>query len=85
MSSSMPDRYIDRERITEEETMHIVRGDEIIKMTKENHELQEELGRMREDYQKLLELEERREQADKIMNRLIKHPKIIKLIQENIQ
>ena len=53
MSSDMPDRYIDREGITEDEVIDAVKVDEITKYKKENQKLMEERIKVREEMESL--------------------------------
>ncbi len=53
MTSDQPQRYIDREGINEQETVQIIKSDEISSVKKENQELREELIGLRTDYGKI--------------------------------
>jgi len=46
MSSTMPDRYIDRAGVDTEDTIRVLHDDEVSKLRRENEEVRRELGRV---------------------------------------
>ena len=71
MSSRMPDRYIDRTGVEEEEAIQSIRNDEAGKVHQENFQLKTQLLQAE---RRLREMEERltgRQQADGLMTRLM--------------
>ncbi len=50
MSSNMVDRYLDREGILEEETPDLIKADEVLKASKLNRELGEELALVKDSH-----------------------------------
>ena len=53
MASKMPNRYIDREGIIEEETLEIVKSNEVSILQKENQKLKEKVSLQDEDLKEL--------------------------------
>lgn len=53
MASKMPNRYIDREGLIEEETIEIVKANEVSILQKENQELKEKISLQDEDFKAL--------------------------------
>jgi len=85
MSSDMPDRYIDRTGVVEEEAIQGIRGDELGKVSRENSELRTALKRLEAQSNEMRERLEKQEQIDRFLNLLLKDEKLGKVLLERIR
>jgi len=85
MSSDMPDRYIDRTGLFEEEAIQSIRGDELSKVERENSELKTALNRLETQYTSLHEKVEKRAEIDAFLTTLLKDEKFGKVLVERIR
>lgn len=76
MSSDMPDRYIDRLGVVEEEAIQSIRGDELTKVGHENVQLRSALGRLEAQQQELQSALLKHQTADEFMSELLSNPDI---------
>ena len=85
MSSNMPDRYIDRLGVIEEETIQSIRGDELKKEQVINTELKSELTELQMKYNGIIERLEERKNADGFMERLVSDTEVQQIICQKIK
>jgi len=71
MSSDMPDRYIDRLGIVEEEAIQSIRGDELTKVERENVQLKATLQRLEAQQNEMRHQLERQQRVDNFLNELL--------------
>jgi len=76
MSSRMPDRYIDRAGVTEEEAMEAIRRDDLAKSEETNMDLKRKLLELESRNRELENLSVNRSKADNIMNTLLKDKEV---------
>ena len=84
MSSNMPDRYIDRAGVVEEEAIQSIRGDDLSKVERENLQLKSTLKRLETQANELAEKLEERSDIDRALKVLLKNPEIGKIIRTNL-
>ena len=72
----MPDRYIDRVGVVEEEAIQSIRGDELSRAEVENRQLKAALGRLEAQQSEVRAELDRREQADALLAKLISDPQM---------
>ena len=80
MSSDMPDRYIDRTGVVEQEAIEAIRGDDLSKVERENSELRIALKRLEAQSNELKERLEKRAQIDDFLTALIKDEEFGKVL-----
>jgi site-specific recombinase XerD len=85
MSSDMPDRYIDRLGLVEEEAIASIREDELSKAERENVELKRVLQRLEGEQQELREQWARRERADELVNDLFGDKEVLMMLAQKIK
>ena len=85
MSSRMPDRYIDRAGVSEEEAIESIRRDDLNKSHEENLELRRKLLDLEKKNQNLENLSVTREKADNIMTKLLSSKEVQKILVEKIK
>ncbi|GAB6909667.1 hypothetical protein DESC_540015 [Desulfosarcina cetonica] len=85
MSSNMPDRYIDRLGVIEEETIQSIRGDELTKEQAINTELKNELNELQMKYNSIIEQLEKRKSADDFMQKIVSDAEVQQLICQKIK
>ncbi len=64
MSSDMPDRYIDRAGVVEEETLQSIRGDDLTKEQAVNSDLKNNFVALEMKYNKIMEQLEKKKASD---------------------
>jgi len=79
MSSSMPERYIDRSGIAEEQTVRLERADQLREVREENKEVQEEMVLMRDQNQ---ELAKRLKELQDVVSILSESPEVMKAVKK---
>lgn len=80
MSSDMPDRYIDRIGVAEEEAVQAIRGDELSKAEQENSQLRTVLTRFEAECADLRSKLEKREQWDEVLNEAFRDDEVLKVV-----
>ncbi len=85
MSSNMPDRYIDRQGVIEEETIQSIRGDELKKEHAVNHELKNELNTLQMKYNQIIEQLERKKGVDNLMEKLVADTEVQQILCQKIK
>ena len=85
MSSNMPDRYIDRQGIVEEETLKSIRGDELTKSEAVNAELKKELTDLQVKYNQIMEQLQGKQDADNILAKLVSDQEVQQLLCQKIR
>ena len=85
MSSDMPDRYIDRTGVVEEEAIQSIRGDELSKVESENNDLKMALKRLEVQSNQLQEKMAKREQIDAFLTVLLKDEDFRTVVVERIK
>lgn len=85
MSSNMPDRYIDRLGVIEEETIQSIRGDELQKEQAINSELKTELNKLQMKYNGIIEQLEKRKNADDFMQKIVSDAGVQQIICQKIK
>ncbi len=84
MASSQPQRYIDREGISEEGTAELVKSDEMGALKKANQQLQESLSLLKEQQDKVVATLKKREAVDPILDLLFRNKRIAKMIRSQL-
>lgn len=85
MSSTMPDRYIDREGITEEEAIESIRRDELAQSENVNIELRRKIIQLEKKCQTLESVSVTRNKADNIINKLFMDKEIQRILVTKIK
>jgi len=85
MSSRMPDRYIDRAGVSEEEAIEGIRRDELTKSEAENLELKRKVLNLEKKYRDLEEVSISREKPDKIMTKLLSNKEVQNMLIKKIK
>lgn len=85
MSSQMPDRYIDRAGVSEEEAIEAIRRDDFSKASEENLELKRKLLEIEKKYQEMERISEARGKADDMMTRLVMDQEVQKVLIRKIK
>lgn len=80
MSSSMPDRYIDRAGVVEEEAIQAIRADELGKAERENHELRMALRRLEAKYSAMHHELAKRSEMDSFLTKILKDDELAALV-----
>ena len=76
MSSDMPDRYIDRTGVVEEEAIRSIRGDALNETEKENRELKTTLVRLEAQCHDMQDRLAKRAEIDEFLNALLKDDRL---------
>ncbi len=84
MASNQPQRYIDREGISEEGTAELVKGDEMGTLKKANQQLQESLSLLKEQQDKVMATLRKREAVDPILDRVFSNKRIARMIRSQL-
>jgi integrase len=85
MSSDMPDRYIDRLGVVEEEAIQSIREDELSKVERENQDLKRALERLEGQQHELREQLERRERVDDLLERLFDDKEVLMALAQKVR
>ena len=85
LSSSMPDRYIDRIGVVEEKAMQSIRQDEFSKAEIENHQLKQSLNRLEAGYSDLNDKLSGRLAAEQLLNTVFKNPEVMQSVLKAIK
>lgn len=81
----MPDRYIDRAGVSEEEAIEAIRKDDLAKSEGENIELKKKLLDLEQRYRDLQKTSLSRDKADNVMTRLLLDEEVQKTILKKIR
>ncbi len=76
MASNMPDRYIDRTGLVEEDAIHAIRTDDLGKVEQENAQLKTSLARLEAQSAAMQERLAKRETTDQLLARLLEDKEI---------
>ncbi len=85
MSSKMPDRYIDRAGVVEEEVIDSIRGDELKNVEKENSQLKMALGRLESRSNELQERLDKRAEIDEFLSSLLKDENLRSVLAQKVR
>ena len=85
MSSDMPDRYIDRQGVVEEETLNNIRGDELKQAQTVNSELKKELTDLQMKYSQIMEQIDQKGQSDKFLDKIMADKEVQQLLCKKIK
>jgi len=85
MSSDMPDKYIDRQGVVEEETLKGIRGDELAKTQSINSELKKELSEVQMKYSQIIEQLEHKKKSDNFLEKLIGDKEVQRMLCQKIR
>jgi integrase len=85
MSSDMPDRYIDRLGVVEEETLNSIRGDELTKAEAVNSGLKKELADLQHKYGQIMEQLEQKSVADGFLEKLMGDKDVQDLLAQKVR
>lgn len=85
MSSRMPDRYIDRAGVSEEEAIEAIRKDDLAKAEGENLELKRKFMELEKKYEEMNNISVARGKADNVMTRLLMDEEVQKILAKKIK
>lgn len=85
MSSDMPDRYIDRQGVVEEETLQNIRGDELSKAQTVNQELKKELTDLQMKYSQIAEQIDQKRKSDNFLDKIMADKEVQQLLCKKIK
>lgn len=85
MSSDMPDRYIDRTGVVEEEAIQAIREDDLTKAERENNELRATLKRLEAQSNEMKEQLEQRTKIDTFLSKILKDEKMAGLFTQRVK
>jgi len=85
MSSRMPDRYIDRAGVAEEEAIQAIRRDALTTSESENLALKRKLLHMEKKYKGLHNISQLRNKADNVMTKLLLDEQVQKILARKIR
>lgn len=85
MSSAMPDVYIDRNGVVEEETLQSIRGDELTKAQSINSGLQKDLQELQYKFSQLTEQIEHKRNSDGFLDKLMTDKEVQRIICQKIR
>ena len=81
----MPDRYIDRAGVVEEEVIDSIRGDELKNVEKENSQLKMALGRLESRSNELQERLDKRAEIDEFLSSLLKDENLRSVLAQKVR
>lgn len=85
MSSDMPDRYINRVGVVEEDAIASIRGDGLSQATQENQELKLAVSRLESQCNSLQEQLHKRSDTDRFLSELLKDETFLKDVAQRIR
>jgi len=84
MSSDMPDRYIDRAGVLTQETMNLVREDEVSKMKKENEAMRDELTLLKNEQNQFIDTVKERKPYDDTLSKVLRDKRLLSALTKEI-